>query len=113
MTTMHSKITEYEIMEDCLEILTTVQHLSLLLIQKSNMGVYTLGVKICTTEQRSYDSVTSIVGRMWTRQSGFQFPAGARDFSLLQRIHTCLVAHAASCSVDSGCFVSRHKTVRA
>lgn len=36
------------------------------------MGVDTLGVKICTTEQKSCDIITSIVGRMFTGQSGLQ-----------------------------------------
>jgi hypothetical protein len=48
----------------------------------------------------SLDSVISIVPRIWTRQSGVQIPARAKDFSLLQNIQSGSGAHPASHAID-------------
>ena len=42
------------------------------------------------------DGVVDVMTRLWVRLSGVQFRAGARDFSLLQNVHTGCGAYPAS-----------------
>jgi hypothetical protein len=50
----------------------------------------------------SWGSIVGMATRLQAGQSGVRILVGARDFSLLQNIHTVSGTHPASCSVGMG-----------
>jgi hypothetical protein len=59
-------------------------------------------------ERVSWGNVFHIVTRLLARWSGVQIPVGARDFSVLQNVHTSNGAHSTSYSMGT-CVLSQWK----
>lgn len=55
-----------------------------------------------TAKPARWNSVVSMVPKLWAGRSGIRISAETRDFSLLQKVQTGCWAHPASCSVGTG-----------